>query len=193
MKIEMIIDTAKLLGILFHQKISKNELIELTTALVEDGVLSEVTIQSLLELDEDTLSADFTELFEGLGEMKAPPWGSVYLDREKVVFGDSTVQYRQFLSDNEIELNTGIREPEDQFGLMLLAFAFLLENNKSKAARILMESHLLAWGMIYLDLLNKVSHNKFYSLLALDVSNWLNKLIIDLELVVEEKKIYLND
>lgn len=189
----MIIDTAKLLGILFHQKISKNELIELTTALVEDGVLSEVTIQSLLELDEDTLSADFTELFEGLGEMKAPPWGSVYLDREKVVFGDSTVQYRQFLSDNEIELNTGIREPEDQFGLMLLAFAFLLENNKSKAAKILMESHLLVWGMSYLDLLNKVSHNKFYSLLALDVSNWLNKLIIDLELVVEEKKIYLND
>jgi len=193
MKIEMIIDTAKLLGILFHQKKSKNELIDFTSALVEGGVLNEATKQSLLEIDEETLSADFTELFEGLGEMKAPPWGSVYLDREKVVFGESTVQYRQFLSDNEIELNTGIREPEDQFGLMLLAFAFLLESNKTKSAKILMESHLLVWGMIYLDLLNKVSHNKFYRLLALDVSDWLNKLIIDLELVVEEKKIYLND
>ncbi|MCW8334093.1 molecular chaperone TorD family protein [Vibrio paucivorans] len=189
----MIIDTAKLLGILFHQKKSKNELIEISSALSEDGVLREATVQSLFDIDEEALSSDFTELFEGLGEMKVPPWGSVYLDREKVVFGDSTVQYRQFLLDNEIALNTVVREPEDQFGLMLLAFAFLLESNKTQAAKVLMEEHLLVWGMFYLKLLNKASHNKFYSLLALDVYEWLNKIIDDLCLVVEEKKIYLND
>jgi len=193
MKIEMIIDTVKLLGTIFHQKKAKIELVEIVTVLVEEGVLSTSTLQSLIELDECRLISDFTEIFEGLGEMKAPPWGSVYLDREKVLFGESTVEYRQFLLDNDIELNTGVREPEDQFGLMLLAFAFLLENNKEQAARVLMESHLLVWGMVYLDLLNKVSHNQFYSLLALDVSCWLNTLIDDLGLVVEEKKIYLND
>lgn len=188
----MIIDTVKLIGILFHQKQSKSELVAIVTALVEDKVLSNATLEALIGLDEAKLDADFTELFEGIGEMTAPPWGSVYLDREKVLFGESTVAYRQFLLNNNIELNTGVREPEDQFGLMLLAYAYLLENNNIPASVTLLESHLLPWSSIYLHLLNKTSKNCFYSNLASDVAAWLNKLTTELGLVVEEKKIYLD-
>ena len=189
----MILDTAKLLGILFHQKMTKVELVEIVTALQVDGVLSQSTLVSLYDLEEDALLSDFTELFEGLGEMEAPPWGSVYLDRERVVFGESTLQYRQFLASQGVDLATGVREPEDQFGLMLLAYAYLLENNNTTAADELMVSHLLPWGMCYLKLLNKISHNKFYSLLANDVFIFLENVIKDKNYVIEDKQIYLND
>ncbi len=53
--------------------------------------------------------------------MPAPPWGSVYQIKTASKFGASTVEYRQFLELNQIELDTGLREPEDQFGLMLFA------------------------------------------------------------------------
>lgn len=192
-KIEMILDTVKLIGILFHQKMTKHELVDIVTALHEEGVLSLPTLNAVLELDEDILISDFTELFEGVGDMKTPPWGSVYLDRERVLFGESTLEYRQFLSDQGVDLNTGIREPEDQFGLMLLAYAFLLESGNVKAADKLMTSHLLPWGMVYLSLLNKVSHNQFYSELAQDILFWLQKLMGERGYIIEEKKIYLNE
>lgn len=189
----MIINTAKLLGALFHHKKTKSELIEIVTALHLEGVLSSATLDALSEQDEDTLLSDFTELFEGTGEMKAPPWGSVYLDREKVLFGDSTIAYRQFLQNNGIALNTGIREPEDQFGLMLFAYAYLLENNNIQAANELMEQHLLVWCAFYLKLLTTSSPNKFYRHLSNDVSLWLNNITLKFNLKVENKKIYIDD
>ncbi|MGL5431142.1 MAG: molecular chaperone TorD family protein [Vibrio sp.] len=188
----MIIDTAKLLGVLFHNKKNKLEIVEIVSVLCNERVLNQPTLQALLALNEEILRADFTELFEGVGDMKAPPWGSVYLDRERVLFGDSTVAYRQFLDHHGIELNTGLREPEDQFGLMLLAVAYLLENNKSKVAYELLEYHFLPWATVYLQRLGTVSHNQFYRYLAADVIVWINTLILDLKLNIMEKNIYID-
>ncbi|QIL86896.1 molecular chaperone (plasmid) [Vibrio sp. HDW18] len=188
----MIIDSAKLLGILFHNKKNKLEIVEIVSVLCRERVLNQPTLQALLVSDEEILSTDFTELFEGIGDMQAPPWGSVYLDRERVLFGDSTVAYRQFLDRHGIELNTGLREPEDQFGLMLLALAYLLESDKVHAAYELLECHFLPWAIVYLQRLEDISHNKFYRYLAADVMAWLNALILDLKLNVVEKKIYID-
>ncbi|PVU67925.1 dimethylsulfoxide reductase [Plesiomonas shigelloides] len=186
----MIINTSKLLGILFHQKKNKAELIEIVAALHDDHILSVATLDALVQLSEDDLTYSFTELFEGVGVMKAPPWGSVYLDRERVVFGESTIKFRQFLSDNGVVLNTGVREPEDQFGLMLFAFAFFLERDQTKAANELMERHLLTWCYFYLRQLRKFSPNEFYRNLSTDVIAWLNDVVFSLDLNVEEKKIF---
>lgn len=54
--------------------------------------------QQMPSIQPEQLEYDFSILFEGQGEMPAPPWGSVYLDKENILMGDSTLQYREFLS-----------------------------------------------------------------------------------------------
>ncbi|CDT87091.1 Anaerobic dimethyl sulfoxide reductase chain YnfI [Vibrio coralliirubri] len=188
----MIIDTHKLLGSLFYQATSKEQLITIVEALVESEVLSEECLQALRCEDEDALAAEFSRLFEGVGDMPAPPWGSVYLDKDRVVFGASTVEYRQFLELNQIELDTGLREPEDQFGLMLFAHAYLLENNNINSAGELLEGHLLTWSSVYLEKLNKTSELSFYKKLSVDVIDWLKYLTSEYNLNVTTKKLYID-
>ncbi|MDH5894984.1 TorD/DmsD family molecular chaperone [Vibrio splendidus] len=188
----MIIDTHKLLGSLFYQATSKEQLITIVEALVESEVLSEECLIALRSEDEDTLSAEFSRLFEGVGDMPAPPWGSVYLDKDRVVFGASTVEYRQFLELNQIELDTGLREPEDQFGLMLFAHAYLLENNNIDSSRELLEIHLLTWSRVYLEKLNTASELSFYKKLSTDVIDWLKYLTSEYKINVVPKKLYID-
>ncbi|MDF7670933.1 molecular chaperone [Orbaceae bacterium ESL0721] len=111
------------------------------------------------EIGNPELSYHFSLLFEGQGGMSAPPWGSVYLDREKLLMGESTERYRLFLRENGLKLDTGINEPEDQFGLMLMAFALLLEQNQIAAAKSLIDHHLRIWSNSYLTqfIANEVS------------------------------------
>ncbi|MEZ9681590.1 molecular chaperone TorD family protein [Vibrio splendidus] len=188
----MIIDTHKLLGSLFYQATSKEQLITIVEALVESEVLSEECLIALRSEDEDTLSSEFSRLFEGVGDMPAPPWGSVYLDKDRVVFGASTVEYRQFLELNQIELDTGLREPEDQFGLMLFAHAYLLENNNIDSARELLGFHLLTWSPVYLEKLNTASELSFYKKLSTDVIDWLKYLTSEYKINVVPKKLYID-
>ncbi|MFM0961219.1 molecular chaperone [Yersinia enterocolitica] len=128
----------------------------------------------------DDFAYQFSVLFEGQGEMFAPPWGSVYLDRKNLLMGDSLVRYREFLSHQGVAFNgkdngtygAKNNEPEDQFGLMLLALAWLLEQGNQTAAIILLEQHLLPWSGRYLTLLQDNGVSDFYCRLAA-LTNWL--------------------
>lgn len=188
---KMIIHKIKLLGSLFYQKYGQNEAIELVEALVTENVVQTSTLDELKSLSSEQLEQDFSVLFEGIGLMPVPPWGSVYLDKEQVLFGESNVQYRLFLKQHGIVLNSGQREPEDQFGLMLLACAYLVEQDKTDAAYELLGQHLMPWGLTYLDQLAKKAPNAFYQKLASDVSLWLKELVEQFDIQVAEKKIYL--
>ncbi|PKH05559.1 DMSO reductase [Moritella sp. Urea-trap-13] len=115
----------------------------------------------------DVINDDFFLLFEGGEIMVAPPWGSVYLDREQVIFGDSTLRYRRFLKQHDIELNTGMREPEDQFGLMLFAVSQIIEQHQDQAlVEQLFSQHLLPWCLHYLALVAKHAKTSSYRSLA---------------------------
>ena len=105
----------------------------------------------LPELDE--LIYQFSVLFEGQGKMPVPPWGAVYQDKDNLLMSDSTIDYRHFLAQHQLAFNSSVNEPEDQFGLMLLALSLLIEQGKTDAVVTLLEQHLLPWGFRYLDLL----------------------------------------
>ena len=139
----------------------------------------------------DELAGEFSLLFEGLGEMPAPPWGSVYLDRESIVMGESTVEYRRFLAGNGIALDTQMREPDDQFGLMLLAFAQFMESEKFDASAELLELHLLPWALRYLEVLQQVEGvSPFYPNLAKVAHLYLTSLVEELELSPANKPLF---
>ena len=133
---------------------------------------------------------DFSILFEGQGQMPAPPWGSVYLDKENLLMGESTRHYRHFLAEHEVKMTTGMNEPEDQFGLMLLALAYFMEQDNVLAANILLEVHLLPWAFRYLDCLEAAPVGEFYRLLGALVRIYLNNIMCDANLTVEPKKLY---
>ncbi len=190
---KMIIHTLKIIGSLLYYKHNKKKLTELVSALVEENILSQATLSALTSLDEEQIEHDFSVLFEGLGTMPVPPWGSVYLDKEQVLFGESNSQYRLFLQQHGIQLDSGQREPEDQFGLMLLACAYFLEQDQTQAASELLGEHLMPWGVTYLEQLRDKAPNLFYQRLAADVTKWLSSMVEQQGIHVVQKKIYLND
>ena len=74
---------------------------------------------------EESLPEAWQRLFIGPWALPAPPWGSVWLDKESVLFGDSTLALREWMRTNGIALDAERNEPEDHFGTLLLLAACL--------------------------------------------------------------------
>ncbi|MBC7001010.1 molecular chaperone TorD family protein [Photobacterium sp. BZF1] len=155
----------------------------------EDSPFAEL-LKAVEEDGADDLAMDFQQLFEGCEVMPAPPWGSVYLDKEQVIFGETTVAYRRFLADKEMSLDTGMREPEDQFGLMLMAMSKLAEAEDSEAIKALLSVHLLPWAPRYLELMQKNANTQSYQLLGAMAEQWLAFIAEELAVTAVEKKVY---
>ncbi len=162
-------------------------------ALADWNDLEKVTqlSASLSQYSPEQLSYDYSMLFEGQGEMPAPPWGSVYLDHENIVMGESTLAYRQFLAKNDLVSDTYLNEPEDQFGLMLMAIAALCEQTKIPAAVELLEQYLLPWAYRYLELVqNTALEHNFYVELASVAEQYLMTLQQEMNLVPAKLQLF---
>ncbi|WP_027848812.1 Tat proofreading chaperone DmsD [Marinospirillum minutulum] len=122
-------------------------------------------------LAEPNLSIAWQACFYGPGYLPAPPWASVYLDPERVVFGVSLIELRAFLNDLGLQLTTDMNEPEDHFGLLLLLVAQLAaqhQNTKEESNPLiqLLTLHLLPWSERYLNCLAASAEHPFIKQLA---------------------------
>lgn len=143
----------------------------------------EAICTSLSQIQPDDISYDYSILFEGQGSMPAPPWGSVYLEHDNTVMGESTTAYRHFLQEKGLVTDTGIREPEDQFGLMMMAISALAEQEDNNAIIALFEQHLLPWAYRYLELVQQSNtETPFYPALAQLTEIYLKALQLELAL-----------
>lgn len=115
--------------------------------------------------DHDDLVWEYRRQFVGPGRFPAPPWGSVYTDRECVIFGESTLALRAWMRVHGIQRTTDERTPEDHIGLMLAMLAFLAEQRPELVDEYLAD-HLLTWAPHYLDLLEEATTHDFYRGLA---------------------------
>lgn len=75
--------------------------------------------------DADDLVWEYRRLFIGPAPKPAPPWGSVYTDRERVVFGATTLELRAWMRERGIARTTDEKTPEDHIGLMLVLMAWI--------------------------------------------------------------------
>lgn len=107
----------------------------------------------------------FQRLFVGPYALPAPPWGSVYLDRESVLFGDSTLNLREWMRRHGIEPHKVQAEPEDHIGLMLMMSAWLAENSPELLDEFL-AMHLFPWAFRYLSLLEQGADHPVYQGIA---------------------------
>lgn len=112
------------------------------------------------------LVVEYQRLFLGPEHLEAPPWGSVYLEEEGSLFGETTLALRSFLEAQGVTLNTGIHEPDDHIGLLFWAAAWFAEQRRPQALRSLLDLHLLPWAANYLGRLGKSARHAFYKALA---------------------------
>lgn len=114
---------------------------------------------------DDDLMWEYRRLFIGPGKKPAPPWGSVYTDKECVVFGESTLALRFWMRDRGIARIADDRSPEDHIGLMLTLMAWIACNRPGILDEFL-QLHLLTWSSHFLEQLSQAAEHPFYKGLA---------------------------
>ncbi|VFS18886.1 anaerobic dimethyl sulfoxide reductase maturation protein (twin-arginine leader-binding protein) [Escherichia coli] len=97
---------ARVLGALFYYAPESAEAAPLVAVLTNDSwetqwPLPEASLAPLVTAfqtqSEETHAQAWQRLFVGPWALPSPPWGSVWLDRESVLFGDSTLALRQWM------------------------------------------------------------------------------------------------
>ena len=98
---------ARVLGALFYYAPESAEAAPLVAVLTNDSwetqwPLPEASLAPLVTAfqtqSEETHAQAWQRLFVGPWALPSPPWGSVWLDRESVLFGDSTLALRQWFT-----------------------------------------------------------------------------------------------
>lgn len=184
---------ARLLGAFFYYSPNTDIITELSAVFNKIEELFSWCDPELIMVQRDIILNNMTDselpyqhsvLFEGQGYMPAPPWGSVYLDKENLLMGESAERYRLFLQQHNIVMQTGMNEPEDQFGLMLMALALLVESEQFSAAKILISDHIMPWAPRYLSLLAQNEISPFYGALATIADHYLSQITEQLQLTI---------
>lgn len=191
--------SARVLGALFYFAPDSPQAAPLVNALAaadgcRDWPLAQEELVPVSQLfgtpAEEPLTDAWQRLFIGPYALPAPPWGSVWLDRESVLFGDSTLAMRQWMRDNNIVFEMQQNEPEDHIGTLLLLAAWLTENQRYEARDRLLAWHLLPWSTRFLAVFVEQAGHPFYTALGrlaqLTLADWQSKLLIP----VADKPLY---
>lgn len=183
-------DIAHTLGCFFYYAPNDQKIIELIQLLNQpDNAEFSPLVEAWQYSNNAQLKNDFKQLFAG-DDMPLPPWGSVYLDKERVLFGHSTHLYRLFLQQQGWQLHTQKCEPEDHIGLMLMAIAQLDLEENNEAIRQLLQDHLLPWSQYYLSQLTQVAESRFYQTLGNLTLAWLELLQDERAVIPTQCRIY---
>lgn len=175
--------SGKILGTLFYHAPESAE-VQSVLALFrqQDWTWGDIGVDGAIRAGlacHDDLDQHYQDLFIGPNALPAAPWGSVYLDEEGVLFGDSTLALQAFMRAHHIDFMSSINEPEDHIGLMLMLAAYLAEHHPDVLPAFLHE-HLFTWCYQYLDALGKLEDYPFYRALAglttVTLQDWQSRL-----------------
>lgn len=96
---------------------------------VDDNELASKVIKikdSLKTEVPDELANDHANLMVGPFELLAPPYGSVYLEKNRKVMGDTTMEVGQFYFDCGLEVASDYNDPPDHIAVEMEFIHFLL-------------------------------------------------------------------
>ena len=191
--------SARVLGALFGFAPDSEQAAPLVSALTtsdwyQDWPYAHESLATLAQTFKTPADEPLTEawqrLFIGPYALPAPTWGSVWLDRESVLFGESTLALRQWMRENAIAFDMQQNEPEDHIGTLLMLAAWLAENGRDTECDQLLAWHLLPWSHRFLSVFIDNAGHPFYEALGklaqLTLADWQSTLLIP----VAEKPLY---
>lgn len=202
----------KLLAACFYQPqketFMEEGLFENLTVLLKQAcpdavVFSEKMGQAILNYNNEDLLIDYAKLFIGPYELKAAPYGSIYLDDARKVMGDSTIEVIKIYKDEGLSIDEKFKELPDHIAVELEFMYYLifkeieaLENSDNGRAAHFIETHELfqhrflgKWVKPFCDKIKQGTDNEFYSSLADCLSTFVLNAAVpdDLKALVPDK------
>ncbi len=130
--------------------------------------------------DLELLKVEFTRLFIGPYSMPAPPYGSVYIEKERKVMGDSTMDVQKRYQNFGLDISNNFKEVPDHITAELEFMFFLIfkeiesiqSNIPEQAQEILYHQksfhndHLNIWIPDFTDCVIEHAGTQFYRNLA---------------------------
>lgn len=146
------------------------------------------------------LKVDYTRLFTGIKKVPVAPWESVYFSDERLVFQAQTLDVRSWYRRYGLEAVNLHQEPDDHIGLELafvshlakLGVAALEAKDEEtfeallQAQRNFLKGHLLRWGPLWCNLIDRYAETDFYRGIALVLWGGLEEVAADLGLEMPE-------
>jgi TorA maturation chaperone TorD len=128
----------------------------------------------------NALQVDYARLFVGPFSLLAPPYGSVYLEDERRVMGESTMQVRAWLAEEGLDLAEDFHEAPDHIAVELELLHFLAcrevaarQQGDARQAlyyqqrqRRFLEQHLGQWVDQFSEQMELQAGTAFYQALA---------------------------
>ena len=187
----------KLFGALFYYPPRDFNQFPFGTYFEEDEVetpIKEVNqvLNSFKFTNQDTLQDEHDRLFTIQDDMPAPPWSSMYLDRESILFGHSHKKYCEFIEHCGLGLREDVTDPEDHIGLMLIILGMLIEDEQEQHVKEMLGDYLVTWSGYYFSNLKKCSAGSVYSELADQVKRLLELLCTSYSAQVQIKNNYFH-
>lgn len=136
----------------------------------DDNETQKLIAEILTSVNQDgfeKIKEDFYKLFIGPGKKDVYPWGSVYTDKENLLFGKSTILWEEFCIKTGIVISPSSNEPTDHFALVISAIAAILSSEsepKIKVSKVqfIFREHFSPWGLDVLSLVVQNASTIYY-------------------------------
>lgn len=144
----------------------------------------------------DKLKTEYTKLLIGPEKMPAPPWESVYITKERILFRESTLQVRNIYMKHDIIPTRYLHVADDHIALEL-EFIFSLSKKMQRAfendnveivvqllkdQKDFLQYHLQRWIPDFANAMQKSTSKLYYP----EMANILKEfLIIDYDIIIE--------
>ncbi|MGD2294269.1 MAG: molecular chaperone TorD family protein [Candidatus Aminicenantes bacterium] len=127
-----------------------------------------------------SLKLDYTRLFIGLEKTLAPPYASVYLSKERILFEKQMFEARRFYKRFNLQVKRKNQEPDDHIGYEFYFLSFLCQktaqevktqNNQGLSVyqstlKEFLSAHLLRWLDPFLSRVRANAETLYYRGLA---------------------------
>jgi putative dimethyl sulfoxide reductase chaperone len=162
-----------------QQRLCENLASVLAACRHEEAAAKAATMRTELEAkNEEELKVEYARLFIGPFELIAPPYGSIYLEKERRLMGDSTLAVQRIYREAGLELE--VMEAPDHIALELEFMHYLAlgeaaaetENQSGEAAEFAARQNeflhrlLRPWVPAFCENIRQGTENGFYRALA---------------------------
>ncbi|NNF84896.1 MAG: molecular chaperone TorD family protein [Deltaproteobacteria bacterium] len=155
----------------------------------EAAPYAEGMARALSQAPEEELAVAHAKLFVGPFELQAPPYGSLYLESQKRMMGESTMEVLKMYQKAGLVLSTSFQDAPDHIAVELEFMYFLIakelqalrKGDRKEAFRYLEmqqefhDKYLRPWIEPFGERIKTASEHEFYTLLAKSLSTFITK------------------